>query len=312
MKFLSIKFSSLLYAAVQVVRPGQWVKNLLVMAGFFFALADKFQTVSFRGAFLRTMLAFMLFCMMSGAVYIMNDLHDVEADRAHPGKKNRPIASARLPGKVAVAEYFVLLFAALASSLFLGRLFAICLAAYFIMQTLYTYFLKDMVLMDVFVIAIGFVMRVFVGTVAAGVRASSWLLLCTFMVALFLILCKRRDEKMSLGEGAPTHRKVLAQYDAAFLSHLISVTSACTILCYALYTLAPETVSKFGTERLVLTVPFVAFGIFRYMYLVFNCGQGGRPERTLTRDIPTVVNMILYAATCVFVMFSAKGGTPGL
>jgi len=299
--------SQALRAAVEAVRPGQWVKNLLVLAGFFFALADKFQTVSFRSAFLRTMLGFVLFCMISGAVYIMNDLHDVAADRAHPEKKNRPIASGRLPGKVAVAEYFVLLFAALALSMLLGRLFAGCLAAYFLMQPLYTYFLKDRVLVDVFVIAIGFVMRVFVGTVAAGVRASSWLLLCTFMVALFLILCKRRGEKVSLGEGAPAHRKVLAKYDAVFLSHLITVTSACTILCYALYTLAPETVAKFGTERMVTTVPFVAFGIFRYMYLVFNCAQGGRPERTLTRDVPTVVNMLLYAVACIFVMFSARG-----
>ncbi len=298
--------NSKLRAAIDITRPGQWVKNLLVLAGFFFALADKSQTVSVKSAFLKTMLALVLFCMISGAVYIMNDLHDVEEDRVHPEKRNRPIASGRLPGKIAVIEYFLLLFVALGLSTMLGFRFAICLAAYFLMQTLYTYVLKNKVLVDVFVIAIGFVIRVLVGTLAAGVYTSSWLLGCTFMAALFLILCKRYDEKVSLGDTAASHRKVLAQYDPAFLTHLITATSACTIICYALYTLAPATVAKFGTERLVVTVPFVAFGIFRYMYLVFSCGQGGRPEKTLTRDVPTIINMLLYVAVCIGVMFSAN------
>ena len=298
--------TSKLRAALDIMRPGQWVKNLLVLAGLFFALADKFQTVSFYSSFLRTLLAFVLFCMISGAVYIMNDLHDVEADRVHPEKQRRPIASGRLPGKIAVAEYFLLLLLALGLSTLLGSRFAICLAGYFLMQTLYTYVLKSKVLVDVFVIALGFVIRVLAGTLAAGVHASSWLLGCTFMAALFLILCKRYDEKVSLGDAAAAHRKVLAQYDPAFLTHLITATSACTIICYALYTLAPATVAKFGTERLVVTVPFVAFGVFRYMYLVFSCGQGGRPEKTLTRDIPTLVNILLYAAVCMGVMFTAR------
>lgn len=295
----------MLRAAIDILRPGQWVKNLLVLAGLFFALADRSQTVSFYASFLRTMMALVLFCMTSGAVYIMNDLHDVEADRAHPEKRNRPIAAGKLPGRVAVAEYFLLLLVALGLSTRLGFRFSVCLAGYFLMQTLYTYLLKDKVLVDVFVIALGFVIRVLAGTLAAGVHASSWLLGCTFMVALFLILCKRYDEKVSLGDAAATHRKVLAHYEPTFLTHLITATSACAIICYALYTLAPATVAKFGTERLVVTVPFVAFGVFRYMYLVFCCGQGGRPEKTLTRDIPTLINMFLYAAVCVGVMFSA-------
>lgn len=301
------KLGSLLRAMLEVMRPGQWVKNLLVLAGLFFALADKFQRFSVAESLLRTLLAVALFCALSGAVYIMNDLHDAEADRAHPEKRNRPIASGRLPGRVAVAECFALLVAAMGLSLFLGPLFALCLAGYFLMQTGYTYWLKDVVLVDVFIVAIGFVVRVYVGTIAAGVKASSWLLLCTFMAALFLILCKRHDEKVALGDGAAAHRKVLAEYAPALLSHLIAIAAACTILCYALYTLAPATVAKFGTERLVATVPFVAFGIFRYMYLAFCRGQGGRPERALTRDIPLVVDMLLYAAVCVFVMFSGRG-----
>ena len=290
------KFGSLLFAAVEVTRPGQWVKNLLVLAGLFFALADKFQRFSVAESLLRTLLAVALFCAISGAVYIMNDLHDAEADRSHPAKRNRPVASGRLPGRVA----------AMGLSLFLGPRFALCLAGYFLMQTAYTYWLKDVVLVDVFIVAIGFVVRVYVGTLAAGVKASSWLLLCTFMAALFLILCKRHDEKVTLGDAAATHRKVLAAYAPALLEHLIAIAAACTILCYALYTLAPATVAKFGTERLVATVPFVVFGIFRYMYLAFCRGQGGRPERTLVRDIPLVLDMALYAVACVVVMLLAR------
>jgi 4-hydroxybenzoate polyprenyltransferase len=299
-------FGSLLFAAVEVTRPGQWVKNLLVLAGLFFALADKFQRFSVAESLLRTLLAVALFCAISGAVYIMNDLHDAEADRSHPAKRNRPVASGRLPGRVAVAEYFALLVSAMGLSLFLGPRFALCLAGYFLMQTAYTYWLKDVVLVDVFIVAIGFVVRVYVGTLAAGVKASSWLLLCTFMAALFLILCKRHDEKVTLGDAAAAHRKVLAEYSPALLSHLIAIAATCTILCYALYTLAPATVAKFGTERLVATVPFVAFGIFRYMFLAFCRGQGGRPERTLVRDIPLVLDMALYAVACVVVMLLAR------
>lgn len=295
-----------LRAMIAVTRPGQWIKNLLVLAGLFFALADRFQTISFQDAFLRTIVAFVLFCLVSGAVYIMNDLHDVAADRLHPEKKNRPIASGRLSPRVAVVEYFLLLGIALGFSTQLGPRFAICLASYFVLQAFYTYLLKDWVLVDVFVIAIGFVIRVYAGTQAAGVYASSWLLGCTFMVALFLILCKRYEEKITLGERAAAHRAVLEKYDPTFLMHLITASAACTIICYALYTMAPQTVAKFGTERVAATVPFVAFGVFRYIYLVFSCGQGGRPERTLTRDVPTVVNILLYILACVLVMFFAR------
>lgn len=295
--------SSRIATAIEITRPGQWVKNLLVLAGLFFALADRSHTISVRQSFLNTMLAFVLFCLISGAVYIMNDLHDAEADRVHPGKKNRPIASGQFPVTLAVVEYFVLLLTALKLSTLLGPVFAINLAAYFLLQSLYTYALKNWVLVDVFAVAIGFVMRVLAGTLAAGVWTSPWLLLCTFMAALFLILCKRREEKVSLGDEAPKHRHVLAFYETSFLDHLITATAAVTIVCYAIYSVAPQTVARFGTESLVLTVPFVAFGIFRYLYLVICCGQGGQPEKTLTRDLPTVLNILLYLAIFAAVIF---------
>ncbi|MGI5869027.1 MAG: decaprenyl-phosphate phosphoribosyltransferase [Kiritimatiellia bacterium] len=299
------QFGALARAMLEVTRPAQWLKNLLVFAGFFFALADKLQPFGVAESLQRSVLAFALFCAISGAVYIMNDLHDAEADRLHPEKCKRPIASGRLPPKVAVAECAVLVAAALGLSALLGPLFAVCLAGYFLMQAAYTHGLKDVVLVDVFIVAIGFVARVYVGTIAAGVAASSWLVLCTFMAALFLILCKRYDEKVALGDDAVAHRKVLADYTPALLSHLIAIAATCTILCYALYTLAPATVAKYGTERLVLTVPFVVFGIFRYMFLTFCRGQGGRPERTLVRDAPLVLTMALYAAVYAVVMLLA-------
>lgn len=296
--------SAVFRAMIEVMRPGQWVKNLLVMAGFFFALGDKTNTLDLKAAFLRTLLAFVLFCLVSGAVYVMNDLHDVEEDRTHPIKRMRPIASGRLPGRTAVSWYFALLAAALAGSLLLGRGFALSVSVYFLLQTLYTYWLKRVVVAELIVVAAGFVIRVYAGTAAAGIYASPWLLICTFMAALFLVTGKRREEKALLGDSAGTHRAVLALYDLPMLDHCISATAGATVVCYSIYATAGDTAAKFGTELMVLTVPFVVFGIFRYMYLVLCRGKGGSPERTLTSDVPTVINIVLYAMVyfCVMVL----------
>ncbi len=293
-------------AMIAVTRPGQWVKNLLVLVGFFFALGDRLQTVRVGSAWVRISLAVVLFCLVSGAAYIMNDWHDREADRRHPDKRDRPIASGRLAGFPAAVEAIVLLVVAMALGLWIGVGFAVCLACYFVLQVLYTHMLKDQMLVELFVIALGFVIRVYAGTRAAGVPATAWLLGCTFMAALLMILCKRYHEKTVLGDQAGAHRAVLDRYEPVFLTHLISVSAACTILCYALYTLAPQTVEKFGTDRMIVTVPFVVFGIFRYLYLVLCRGQGGRPERTLTRDRPLVINLLLYVATCLFVVHAMR------
>lgn len=293
---------SIFRAMLEVTRPGQWGKNLLVMAGFFFALGDKSHSIDLSTALLKSLLALVLFCMVSGAVYIMNDLHDAERDRVHPQKRMRPVASGALPAGVAAAECLLLLVLALAGSLLVGRKFAISVGAYFVLQVLYTRFLKDMVVADLISIAAGFVIRVFAGTAAVGIYASPWMLICTFMAALFLVLGKRRDEKAALGDMAGEHRPVLAQYDLQVLDHMITATAGATVVCYAIYTTSSETVAKFSTELLVLTVPFVVFGIFRYMYLVLCCGKGGNPEQVLVRDMPTLVNILLYLAVFFLVM----------
>ena len=290
-------------APIEILRPRQWLKNGIVMAGFLFALADKGQSIEIAAASARCLAALALFCGVSSAVYIMNDLHDAEEDRAHPEKKTRPIASGRLGARVAVAECAALLAAAgLIAVLYTGHEFAKVLGAYFLMQTAYTFALKRLVLVDVITIAAGFVLRVYAGTVAAGVTASVWLLICTFAVALFIALCKRYNERITLGDGAAKHRKVLGKYEPRLLSRIITATAALTIICYAIYTLSGATVEKFGHRRLVATVPFVMFGMFRYAYLVFRTGKGGHPERVVTTDIPTIVNFLLYAAVCVFVL----------
>lgn len=293
---------ALIQAMVDLMRPEQWLKNLLILAGFFFALADRFQSLSVARSFGRSVLAMVLFCGLASAVYILNDLHDIPADRVHPVKRRRPLASGRISIRWACVEAVVLWTVAWMGAWWIGRLFALCLLAYFLMQCAYTLFLKNIVLVDVFVVALGFVIRVYAGTLAAGVRVSSWLLVCTFMVSLFLILSKRYNEKVTLGDRAGEHRKVLAELPPAFLGHLMAIAATSTILCYALYTLASETIEKFGTERLAATVPFVVFGLFRYMFLVFCRGEGGRPERTLVQDWPLVANFVCYVIACVLVM----------
>jgi len=287
---------------IEILRPRQWLKNGLVLVGLLFALPDANQTIDIRDSVLKCLVAFGLFCVVSSVIYIINDLHDADEDREHPQKKTRPVAAGRMSARAAATEGFVLLALSALTTPIVGKHFTFCIAVYFTMQIIYTFALKRVVLVDVFVIAAGFVLRVFAGTVAAWVRASPWLLLCTFAVALFIALCKRYDERVSLGDEAVKHRKVLAQYDPRFLSHIITATAALTIICYAIYTLSPQTVAKFGHDRLVATVPFVVFGIYRYAYLVFSAGQGGRPERIVTTDIPTIANFLLYVAACVAVL----------
>jgi len=289
---------------IEILRPRQWLKNGLVLVGLLFALPDQTRVgVIDYSTVLRCFAAFGLFCMVSSAIYILNDICDAEEDRAHPQKKTRPVASGRLSKQAAQIEMSALIMlAGPLTTFFVNPRFGFCVVAYLFMQIFYTTVLRKAVLVDVFVIALGFILRVYAGTLAAGVKASPWLLLCTFAIALFIALCKRYDERVTLGDAAAKHRKVLAQYDPRFLSHIITATAALTIICYAIYTLSPQTVAKFGHDHLVATVPFVVFGIYRYAYLVFCKGQGGCPERIVTTDIPTIVNFALYAATCVAVL----------
>lgn len=283
------------------MRPVQWTKNGVVLAAYIFALGD--QGVVVGGADLVAIsVAALCFCLLSSAVYLLNDVRDREEDRQHPVKRLRPIASGQLapePALLAAGVLAVVAFggAALVTPPLLG-----VLVAYAVIQMIYTLGLKRVALLDVFVIAAGFVLRALAGAVAIAVPISPWLLLCTLLLALFLALCKRRHERVVLNASAEASRTSMRGYDVLLLDQLIAIVAAATVVCYALYTLWPETVEKFGTHGLGFTIPFVLFGLFRYLDLVYRHDQGGQPERILVTDKPLLVDLLGYGLTVVIVL----------
>lgn len=285
-------------AAVRAMRPVQWIKNGLVVAPLFFAWADPAQGLAGRGSILAagrtSILAALAFCLVSSGIYLVNDIRDRDDDARHPVKRLRPIASGALPVALARVEAAALLAAGLAGAFAISRHFGAVAAAYAAMQAAYTLFLKRVPLLDVVVIAVGFVLRAIAGAVAIRVAISSWLVLCTFFIALFLALCKRRQEKTLRLEGE--QRRSVKGYGVTLLNLLISISATSAIMAYALYTVSAETVAKFGTARLGFTVPFVVFGVFRYLHLVFTKDEGERPERTLLTDPGIILTIALYLA----------------
>jgi 4-hydroxybenzoate polyprenyltransferase len=292
---------SLPRALLVSLRPHQWTKNLVVLA----ALA--FSKHLFDGdAVVRAVLAFATFCGLSGAVYLVNDLVDLERDRLHPRKRTRPIASGALPVPNARAAAAALLVLGLLAAWGLGPGFFTCALSYLALNLAYSFVLKDVVILDVLAIAIGFVVRAVAGALAIGVVFSDWLLVCTILLALFLALAKRRHELATL-ENATGHRQALAEYSPYLLDQMIAVVTASCLTAYAFYTLAPETVEKYRTERLALTIPFVIYGIFRYLYLVHRKEQGGSPSDVLLTDWPLLAAVALWAASVVLIVYTAPG-----
>ncbi len=289
-------------AAARAMRPRQWPKNAAVLAAFFFALGDPTQGVSIR-QLAAVIVAAALFCLASSAVYVFNDLLDRERDRMHPVKRRRPIASGELPAGAALALGTALAVAAVTGAVALSPRYAGTLGAYLVLQALYSLALKRVPLVDVIVIAAGFVLRTIAGAQAIRAAISPWLLLCAFLLALFLALCKRRGERRHLGvRERSSARPALTGYGARLLDQLIAIVASATIACYAIYTLWPDTVAKFRTHRLVFTVPFVLFGLFRYLDLVYRREEGGEPEHVLLTDGPTLVNLALYVAAVLAIL----------
>jgi 4-hydroxybenzoate polyprenyltransferase len=300
---------------LQALRPSQWIKNLIVLAAFFFACWDPSQQTAVASPIVaagRVVAAALLFCVVSSAIYLMNDIRDVAADRTHPVKRLRPIAAGQVGIRSAWGLAGVLLLLGVGGAWWLSRPFAGLICGYVALQVAYTFFLKRVALLDVFVIAVGFVLRAVAGALVIAVRISPWLLLCTFLLALFLGLCKRRHEKRLLEDGkAHHHRQALAGYDERLLDLLIGMAGASTMVSYAIYTLSPETVERFGTSQLGLTIPFVVFGIFRYLDLVYRQEQGGRPEKVLLTDRGMIITVLLYVLTALVVFVVAHhGGAP--
>ena len=279
------------------MRPRQWAKNLFVFAGLLFShkLFTPLAAVALA--------AFAVFCLLSGAMYLLNDVADRDKDRLHPRKRLRPVASGRLSVPAAVTAALVCLAVALGASVAMSWPFAAVAVAYALLLTAYSLWLKHVVLVDVLVVAIGFVLRAVGGAVAIDVEISGWLLICTILLALFLALGKRRHEYLALGGQAATHRPILAEYSDALLDQMIAVVTASTVTAYALYTMSPETVAKFHTHLLPATLPFVLYGIFRYLYLLYRRELGGNPSELFLNDAPLLVNTFLWFLTVLVILY---------
>ena len=280
------------------MRPKQWVKNLTVFAPLLFS-HNLFTRVEQIHAFV----AFALFCLMSSSIYLLNDINDREQDRLHPQKCYRPLASGQLSIGIAFGVLGGLALTAVVIGTALSPLFVLVMVAYWLLNMLYSLWLKHQVILDVFTVAAGFVLRVVGGAVAIDVDISDWLLLCTSLLALFLGFSKRRHELLLLREEAGAHRRVLGEYDPHFLDMMIGVVTAATVMCYALYTVSEETVRKFHTRGLLLTLPFVLYGIFRYLYLVYHKDLGGDPTQVLLHDRPLIVNLALWVLTTAVILY---------
>ncbi|HUL73493.1 MAG TPA: decaprenyl-phosphate phosphoribosyltransferase [Vicinamibacterales bacterium] len=282
------------------LRPSQWIKNLLVFAGLIFG-----EKLGDPSSVERALVAFGVFCLLSSAVYLINDVLDREADRRHPVKSRRPIASGAISPRVALATAVILLGVSFAGAFALNRAFGLVAVTYFLLQALYSLSLKHVVILDVLVLAGGFVLRAYGGAVAIDVIFSHWLLLLTLLLALFLGLSKRRAELVTLADDARGHRQSLAHYSPYLLDQMIGVVTASTLLAYAFYTISPETVQKFHTDRLLLTVPFPLYGIFRYLYLVHQRDGGGNPSEMLLTDIPLLVCVALWVAAVIVILYTS-------
>ena len=282
------------------LRPRQWVKNLFLFAGLVFGQKLFTPAVWTAGA------AFLIFCALSGAVYLLNDVADRERDRLHPDKRHRPVAAGHLSVPAAVTAAIVLIVAGLAASVWLSRGFALAALSYVALLTAYSAWLKHLVIVDVLVVAIGFVLRAVAGALAVQVAISGWLLICTFLIALFLALGKRRHEVLTLEGAAPQHRAILAEYSAALLDQMIAVVTASTVTAYALYTMSPETVAKFHTALLPATLPFVLYGIFRYLYLLYQRHLGGNPADAVLRDRALLLNTLLWTGSVLLIIYGTR------
>ena len=278
---------------ISLVRPKQWIKNLFVFSALIFA------KLVFEPVYLRTVfLAFLSFCMISSCVYILNDIVDMEKDRLHPKKKTRPIASGLISKTEAWIFLAVLLPVSVAAGFLLQVYFGLILVVYFVNNVLYSVAVKHMVILDVMSIALGFLLRVIGGGVVIEVYISQWILLCTLLLSLFLGFSKRRNELVVLENGADSHRKILKEYSLEFIDNMLSIVTASTVMAYSLYTFSSK-----NNYFMMLTIPFVLYGIFRYQYIIYMKKEGGSPEETVLSDIPLIVCIFLWVVISVIVLY---------
>jgi 4-hydroxybenzoate polyprenyltransferase len=280
------------------LRPKQWIKNGALFAPLLFS-----QNLLNWPMLIKILEAFCLFCLLTGSVYIFNDLKDLKEDRRHPVKRNRPLASGRINPLMAGITAFILLVISLLGGWTISIPLTQIMGVYFLLQVAYTLYLKHLVILDIFSIAAGFVLRVVAGGFAIRVQLSQWLLICTMLLSLFLAMAKRRHELVFLKEDAANHRGILKEYSPYLLDQMMGVVTATTVMSYALYTISEETITKFHTPNLIFTLPFVLYGIFRYLYLVHQKIEGGRPEEILLTDRPLLLAVLGWTLMVLVVIY---------
>lgn len=286
---------------LKTMRPRQWIKNLMVYA----ALVFDGTLENLGPRLLNVTLAFILLCLMSSSVYLMNDLADIESDRQHPTKRKRPLASGQLSPLTARIAMLVLSLGSLAAGFWLSIPFGFILLAYLTSQIAYTFYLKHVVLLDVMLVASGFVFRVAAGVAVIQVqRFSPWLYICIGLVSLFMALGKRRHELVLLGQGAKGHRAILEEYSLEFIDRMISVVLTSTLVAYSMYTFLAEGLPE--NHTMMLTIPFVLYGMFRYLYLIVMKGEGGAPEEIVLRDRPFQTTIVLWGLLVIGVLYLSQ------
>ena len=280
---------------INLIRVRQWIKNLLVFAPLAFALDFNGKAISLE------LIAFSAFCFASSAVYIINDIIDIKSDRVHKTKRLRPIAAGKISIHQALILELVLLIFAFYAAQELASQLTLILGTYYILNLAYSLWLKKYLILDIMIIAFGFILRILAGAYAISVDISNWILVVTFFAALFLALGKRKNEVELLEADSQNHRQVLAGYTPDFLNQLLSITAGITIVGYTLYTIDTETTAHFGTDKLLYTIPFVVFGIFRYFHLIYNKDRGGDPTNIFLTDKPLIIDIIIWIGVFIFI-----------
>ena len=288
----------MLKSIIKTTRPTQWLKNFVVLAALVFAgeIVNKDKSIT-------ALIAFSVFCLLSSGMYILNDLIDKEKDKQHPLKKFRPIAAGTINPSIAITVCIILILISLAAAWNINMPFFYFALSFVIFNLLYSTILKEIVIVDVMSIAVSFVIRAYAGAFAISVPASKWLIINTLLLALFLGFGKRRHEIILLEDAASNHRKILDKYSPYLLDQLIGVVTPAVVVMYMLYSFSPEVSNKLGTENLFLTVPFVVYGIFRYLYLIHQEEKGGSPTKVLITDYPILATVVLWILTVILVLY---------
>lgn len=286
----------------ELIRPKQWIKNLFLFAPILFA-----GELLNLGLLSKNIIAFIAFCGVSSCVYIINDIVDIESDRVHRKKRYRPLASGDINIRSAIIFLVILFILTILLSLTLNFYFWITVFTYFIINILYSFKVKHIVILDVFFVSLGFMLRVAAGAAAISVPVSSWMILTTIFVSLFLAVSKRRAELSQIEqENIEKQRKVLDHYAIEFTEQMNTIAATGTIICYALYTVSSKAISTFQTDKLIYTTPFVIYGIFRYLYLIHKKNLGESPTQIVTKDIPIIINTIIWFIASALIIYKSK------